>query len=357
MDLELDIVLGISAKIIICIIQLKIMRAFILREPEKLELIDIKAKEPGEGEIQIRTVACGICGTDFHAYHGKHLAVKYPVIPGHEMSGIVSKTGKNITSVKPGDHVVVDPNITCGHCEYCKEGKENFCENMRSVGINYPGGFGEYVTVPEKVVYKIPGNMSFEAAAMTEPVACIVHAFETTYIHLGGSAVILGTGFIGLTFLQILKGMGYYPIYVMGRNPVRNKLAKKYGADMIYTNIDDLMKSQIIGKSDLVVEATGDNSILSKTIDMVSPSGKIFAFSVYPPGENVNIDSNRIYSKEISIFGDFINPYTMRKAINMISSGLIDYAGMEDYTISINDIGDLFSSGKKNFIKPLISYE
>ena len=226
-----------------------------------------------------------------------------------------------------------------------------------SVGINYPGGFGEYVTVPEKVVYKIPSNMSFEAAAMTEPVACIVHAFETTYIHLGGSAVILGTGFIGLTFLQILKGMGYYPIYVMGRNPVRNKLAKKYGADMIYTNIDDLMKSQIIGKSDLVVEATGDNSILSKTIDMVSPSGKIFAFSVYPPGENVSIDSNRIYSKEISIFGDFINPYTMRKAINMISSGLIDYAGMEDHTISINDIGDLFSSGKKNFIKPLISYE
>ena len=133
MDSELGIVLGISAKIIICIIQLKIMRAFILREPEKLELIDMKAKEPGEEEIQIRTVACGICGTDFHAYHGKHLAVKYPVIPGHEMSGIVSKTGKNITSFKQGDHVVIDPNITCGHCEYCKEGKENFCETISMV--------------------------------------------------------------------------------------------------------------------------------------------------------------------------------------------------------------------------------
>jgi 2-desacetyl-2-hydroxyethyl bacteriochlorophyllide A dehydrogenase len=333
------------------------MRAFILMEPEKLELIETTAKDPEEGEIQIKTMACGICGTDFHAYYGKHLAVEYPVIPGHELSGIVSKTGKKIKSFKPGDRVVVDPNITCGHCEYCKEGKENFCENMRSVGINYPGGYGEYVTVPEKVVYKIPDNMSFGAAAMTEPVACIVHAFETTPVHLGGSAIILGTGFIGLTFLQILKGMGYYPIYVMGRNPVRNKIAGKYGADMIYTNIDDLMKSSITGKAGVVIEATGDNNILSKTVDMVAPSGKIFAFSVYPPEENVSINSNKIYSKEISIFGDFINPYTMRKAINMISSGLIDYAGMEDHIINLEDVSDLFTSGKKNFIKPLIVYK
>jgi len=333
------------------------MKAFLLKEPEVLEFIDTQAREPDAGEIEIKTMACGICGTDFHAYHGKHLAIKYPVIPGHELSGIVEKTGSNVKSFKPGDRVVVDPNITCGHCEYCKEGKENFCENMRSVGINYPGGFGEYVTVPEKVVYKIPDTMSFEAAAMTEPVACIIHAFENTHVRLGGSAIILGTGFIGLTFLQILKGMGYYPVYVMGRNPVRNVLAGKYGCNEIYTNIDDLMKSDIIGKADMVIEATGDNNILSKTIDMVSPSGKIFAFSVYPPGDHVEIDSNKIYSNEISIFGDFINPYTMRKAINMINSGLIDYPGMEDHIMKINDVGELFKSGKKNFIKPLISYK
>jgi L-iditol 2-dehydrogenase len=332
------------------------MKAFILNGPEKLDFIDIEAREPDENEIQIKTMACGICGTDFHAYHGKHLAVKYPVIPGHELSGIISKTGKNVKSFSPGDRVV-DPNITCGHCEYCKEGKENFCENIRSVGINYPGGFGEYVTVPEKVVYKIPDNMGYNTAALAEPLACVIHAFETTDIHLGGSAAILGTGFVGLAFLQILKGMGYYPVYAMGRNTVRNKLAYKYGADEVYTNIDDLMKSPIAGKADIVVEATGDNSVLSKTIDMVSRSGKIFAFAVYPPGENTYINSNKVYSKEISIFGDFINPYTMRKAINMLSSGLIDHSGMEDHIIKLKDAGNLFSSGKKDFIKPLISYQ
>ena len=332
------------------------MKAFILKEPEKLEAVDMEPEEPEENEIQIKTMACGICGTDFHAYHGKHLAVKYPVIPGHELSGIVSKTGSNVKSFHLGDHVVVDPNITCGHCDYCKEGKENFCENMRSVGINYPGGYGEYVTVPEKVVYSVPENMDFKHAAMTEPVACIIHAFETTDVHLGGSAIILGTGFIGLTFLQILKGMGYYPIHVMGRNPVRNKLAAKYGADALYTSAGEIMNSPIMGKANLVIEATGDDNVLAQTVDMVSPSGKIFAFSVYPPGENVSINANKIYSKEISIFGDFINPYTMKKAINMINSGLIDCNGMEDHIIGLNDIGNLFDSGKKDSIKPIISY-
>ena len=332
------------------------MKAFILKEPEKLEPVDIEPVEPGDNEVQIKTMACGICGTDFHAYHGKHLAVKYPVIPGHELSGIVTKTGSNVKSFHSGDHVVVDPNITCGHCDYCKEGKENFCENMRRVGINYPGGYGEYVTVPEKAVYSVPENMDFRHAAMTEPVACIVHAFETTDVHLGGSAIILGTGFIGLAFLQILKGMGYYPIHIMGRNPVRNKLAAKYGADALYTSTDEIMNSRLIGRASLVIEATGDDNVLSRTVDMVSPSGKIFAFAVYPPGENVSINANKIYSKEISIFGDFINPYTMKKAINMISSGLIDCDGMEDYIIGLNDISSLFESGKKDFIKPVISY-
>lgn len=333
------------------------MKAYVLKEPGVLELVNTEARKPDAGEVQIKTRACGICGTDFHAYHGKHLAVKYPVIPGHELSGVITSVGEGVKSFMPGDRVVVDPNITCGQCEYCKGGKENFCENIKTVGINYPGGYGEYVTVPEKVVYKIPDTMSFEAAAIVEPVACIIHAFDNTHVPLGGSAIISGTGFIGLSFLQILKGMGYYPIYTMDTNPTRNVLAKKYGSDKIYTGIDDLMESDIIGKANVVVEATGSNSILSKTIDMASPSGKIFAFSVYPPGENIEIESNKIYSKEISIFGDFVNPYTMRKAINMISSGLIDYSGMEDPVIKINDIGNLFQSGKRNFIKPLISYE
>lgn len=332
------------------------MKSCVLESPGKLKFVDSDIKDPSDNEILIKTKACGICGTDFHAYNGKHKAIKYPVVLGHEVSGIVYKTGKNIKNFKENDRVVINPNITCGYCENCKAGKENFCENMRSVGINYSGGYSEYLTVPEKVVYKIPDNMSFEAAALTEPVSCIVHAFETTDVKLGGSAIILGTGFIGLTFLQILKGMGYYPVYVMGRNKFRNELAKKYGADKILENIDELMESDIINHADLVIEATGSNDILKKTIDMVSPSGKIFAFAVYPD-ENVEINANKIYSKEISIFGDFINPYTMRKSINLIQSGLIDVKGMEDLKLNLDDVNNIFTSKAKKFIKPLIVFK
>lgn len=333
------------------------MKAFILRGAEDLKEIEIEARDPKDYEIQIKTKACGICGTDFHAYNGQHTAVRYPVIPGHELSGVVNKTGGRVTSFHQGDRVVVDPNITCGHCEYCKEGKGNFCENMKSVGINYPGGYGEYVTVPEKVVYKIPDDMSFEAAAMAEPIACIIHAFEKEHVGLGGEAIILGTGFIGLAFLQILKGMGYYPIYVLGRNHIKNKKAKVYGAEGVFTDIDGLMKSEIFGKADIVIEATGDVDILSKTVDMASPAGKIFAFAVYNSGESADIDSNKIYTKELSIIGDFINPYTMKRAINMINSGVVDCNGMEDRIIRMQEIDSLFKSENKNFIKPLIAYE
>lgn len=332
------------------------MKSYILQSPQKIEMKNLEEKEPEDNEVMIKTMACGICGTDYHLFNGKDLAAKYPVVPGHELSGIVVKTGKNVKYFKNGDHVAVNPNMTCGYCEPCKSGKENFCENLSSVGINYNGGYGEYVTVPQKVVYKVPESMDFIAASMVEPVSCIVHAFDKNPVPLGGSAIILGTGFIGLAFLQLLKGMGYYPVFIMERNKIRNALAKKFGADEIFENIDELMKSDLIGSADLVVEATGDIEILSKTVDMVSKSGKIFAFAVYPPDTDVNINAYKIYNKEISISGDFINPYTMRKAINILNSGIIDYKSMADHIIRQDDIKDIFNTGKKDFVKAVIKY-
>ncbi|MEM0140005.1 MAG: zinc-binding dehydrogenase, partial [Ferroplasma sp.] len=161
----------------------------------------------------------------------------------------------------------------------------------------------------------------------------------------------------GLAFLQILKGMGYYPIYIMGRNIIRNKLASKFHADKVFTSIDSLMGSDITGKADIVVEATGSNDVLAKTTDIVSPGGKILAFAVYPPDEKVGIDANKIYSKEITIMGDFINPYTMQKSINILNSGLIDYKSMADHIIGVDGIGEIFESGKKDFVKTIIQYK
>ncbi|MEM0124584.1 MAG: alcohol dehydrogenase catalytic domain-containing protein [Candidatus Micrarchaeaceae archaeon] len=130
------------------------MKAYILEKPLKLEMVDINDEKPGDNEIEVKTMACGICGTDYHAYNGKHLSVKYPVIPGHELSGVVYKTGNNVKNFEVGDHVVVDPNITCGYCKYCREGKENFCENLRSIGINMPADMGNSSQCQKKLFIK-----------------------------------------------------------------------------------------------------------------------------------------------------------------------------------------------------------
>ena len=155
---------------------------------------------PGPEEVLIRVMACGVCGTDVHIFEGDKGAAEVtpPTILGHEFSGVIEETGRNVTGFAVGDRVCVDPNRNCGRCRYCREGLAHFCVQMTGYGTTVDGGFAEYCAVDKCQVYKLGPNTTFEQGAMTEPVACCLHGIDLCEIRPGASVAVIGGGMIGL---------------------------------------------------------------------------------------------------------------------------------------------------------------
>ena len=150
------------------------MKAAVYFGRHDLKVTDISEEPLSDNQVRVNVKYCGVCGTDIHIYEGDggSSAVVPPLVIGHELSGVVSEIGKNVKSVQVGDRVAVDPNDMCGECYFCRNAKAHFCTNNIGIGINYPGGFAENMIIREKQVYKIPDNLSFEAAALTETLSC-----------------------------------------------------------------------------------------------------------------------------------------------------------------------------------------
>ena len=188
------------------------MKALLLTDKKKLELTDMPIPTFGPDELLIRIKACGICGSDVHGYDGSTGRRIPPIVMGHEASGVVEKVGANVRDFKAGDRVTFDSTISCGNCEYCRAGRINLCDNRRVLGVSTPeyrqhGCFAEFVALPARIAYKLPDAVSFEHAAMTEPLSIAVHAVSRagTAGLLGKSALVVGAGMIGQLLIQTLR--------------------------------------------------------------------------------------------------------------------------------------------------------
>ncbi|MBC7335058.1 MAG: alcohol dehydrogenase catalytic domain-containing protein, partial [Clostridia bacterium] len=159
------------------------MKALVLTAYKQLEIQDVPTPEPGAGEILVRVRACGICGSDVHGFDGSTGRRRPPIIMGHEASGVVAKIGDGVSRFRPGDRVTFDSTIYCGRCEFCRQGRINLCENRRVLGVScaeyrQDGAFAEYVVVPEHIAYRLPDSVSFEQAALIEPLSVALHAVD-----------------------------------------------------------------------------------------------------------------------------------------------------------------------------------
>jgi threonine dehydrogenase-like Zn-dependent dehydrogenase len=189
------------------------VKAAVVERPEVVRIEEREVPQPGAEEVLIRVRACGVCGTDVHILHAGFRA-DYPVIPGHEFAGEVVSVGDRVTHVRPGEPVVIDPNITCGVCPYCRRGLVHLCENLIALGVNLPGGFEEFCVAPAKQVYRLPDGLSWEEAAFVEPLACCVHGIDRAGISAGDSVVVIGAGPIGLLMVQLARLEGAREVIV-----------------------------------------------------------------------------------------------------------------------------------------------
>ena len=201
-------------------------------------------------------MASSICGTDIYILRGDYIA-KYPIIPGHEFSGIIEKIGERITRFEIGDNVAVEPNISCDNCYNCLNNRQNFCKNWQAIGVTKSGSMAQFVVVPEKSVFNID-KLQFEYAAFMEPLSCVLHRLKKVNINPGDSVVVFGAGPIGILFLQMAQLQGAVQVSVLKNLTSRAALAEHYGADQVFRDISDFEKDDF----DVVIDANGVISLM-----------------------------------------------------------------------------------------------
>jgi 2-desacetyl-2-hydroxyethyl bacteriochlorophyllide A dehydrogenase len=313
------------------------MKAVMVDEPGSVRVVDVAEPQPGPDDVVVKVGACGICGTDIHIIDGEFPPTVYPVIIGHEFGGEVTAVGANVKDISVGDRVGVDPTLNCGACYFCQRGMGNLCERWNAVGVSHHGGgFAEYVAVPERVVYPIPDGMSMKAAALIEPVSCVVRGFHRLQPQTGETYLVYGAGPMGLLNAQVARYNGASLVALIDINSSRLERARNdFGFDQVASNLEDLRAIAPRG-FDNVIEATGVTKVAEAAIDAVKRRGKLLLFGVCPPGEKASYDAFKIYNEEITILGSMAVLNSYGPAIDILNSGAIDTERMVSDTYTLD---------------------
>ena len=332
------------------------MKAAVFYGPDDLRIEERGRPQVGEGEILMEVLACGICGTDRHIYHGQFDA-RPPVVPGHEYTGRIVEVGEGVSDLAVGDHVAVDPNIPCGRCRFCRRGDIHLCENLRALGVNMDGGFAELALVPRQQCYSLPPSVPPLEGALTEPLACCVHGIDLAEIGVGDRVAVIGGGLIGQTLAQLarLRGAGY--VVVSDPLPRRREMALSLGADAAVDPraAEPLARTDLGEGADVVIEAVGSTETAAQALDWAAPGGTVVWFGVAPPGETVDVEPNLIFRKELTIRGSLVNPHTHGRALSLLASGQINVAPLITRTIDLAALPQALSQGPGDEIKTVVT--
>ena len=308
------------------------MKSVVIEQPNEISLWERDVPQPGPGQLMIQVMASGICGTDLHIYRGEYMG-KYPVIPGHEFSGIVAAVGSGITRFQVGDRVAVEPNIACDNCVNCLNNRQNFCLNWQAIGVTVPGGMEEYVIVPERAAFSI-GNLPFEIGAFMEPLSCVVHGVERAKIGLADQVAIFGAGPIGNLMLQMARIQGAAHITVLEINPGRAEAARQTGADQVVNTFEELPPETY----DIVIDATGAIPVMNRTIDFVRKGGTVLLFGVPPSGRNIEMEGFKIFQKGLTLLSSFTSVRNSFQAVDLLQSGQVRVDSLISHRLPLEDM-------------------
>ncbi len=283
------------------------MRAVRLVGVRQVEWVETPTPEPPVGWVRIRVMTAGLCGSDQHAFAGEHPFMKPPIVLGHEVGGVVDALGGNVSLTKLGQHVTFEPQIPCWHCPNCLKGRYNICDNLRVIGcVGYDGGFADYVIVPERSVFEVPEDWTFERAAMLEPAAVGVHAVEVGRVRPGMRVIVIGGGTIGLLVAQAAKCAGASELVLVEPMESRALIAKEIGIDAVISAVGgpatELALSLVSpGRFDVVFDCVTNEMTLDQSLELVGKGGQIVVVGV--PKGVVAANFAYIQDREIHVAG------------------------------------------------------
>lgn len=325
------------------------MRAAVLIEPGRFEVKDVPRPEPGRGEALIKIARTGICGTDMHIFHGAYAADKLPMIPGHEFTGHVAGFGLDVTGLDEGQPVVVDMNIGCNSCYWCRRHEILNCPEMRQMGITIDGAFAEYIAVPAELVIPAPGTMPTEVLALTEPLACVVRAARKAKVTFGQSVVVLGVGPIGNLHVQLMRTIGAAPIIAADISPERVQMALDVGADVGISDLAALKQAVLDATggrgADIVIESVGNAGLYAQATELMRKGGHLAAFGLTGPGEALSLDILTTILEENSVKGSVAGMREdMHDSLTLLTHGRIKTEPFTRTSFPLEKIQEAFDS-------------
>jgi L-iditol 2-dehydrogenase len=303
------------------------MKAAFVVDQEKVEIRDIDIPKIKSDEVLIKVKAVGVCGSDLHLFRGTHPFRKPPAILGHEVAGDIIEVGDQVSNLKVGDRVTVEPQQGCGKCEFCQQGMVNLCLSKKSPGTpDWNGTFAEYFNAPAQVVHQVTDNVSYEMATLIEPLAVAVHSVGKITVNDKDTLVILGSGTIGLLTLVVAGESGYQNIICTDTQDFNLSMAKKHGAKLVLNPLQDDVVAKVReftgGKgADVVLVIADAKNIIDQASSMVRKRGEVGMVAVI--SEKIPVYPFNFVANEMNLFG--VSSYETKdfvKATEMINNGL-----------------------------------
>jgi L-iditol 2-dehydrogenase len=326
------------------------MKALILREYNEFVYEDVPDPTPGADEVLVSVEACGICGSDVHGMDGSSGRRRPPLIMGHEAAGVISALGSGVREWKPGDRVTFDSTIYCGHCFHCRRGEINLCDHRRVLGVScgdyrQDGAFAEFVRVPERILYRLPTELSFEHAAMVEPFSIALHAVGLARPVLNDSVVVVGAGMIGLALVQVLKQAGCGMVIVVDVSEDRLARARAMGATNTINSAATDAKAEIAALTyqrgpDLCFEAVGLSETVDLAVRVVRKGGRVVLVGNVTP--EIKFPLQVAVTRELSIQGSCASRGEYPAVLQMMGRGALDPRPLISAVAPLHEGGEWF---------------
>lgn len=327
------------------------MKAVYMEKPWNIEISDVQMPKPKEGEALLRVKSAGICGSDIGAFRGTNGLVSYPRIIGHEIAGeVISIPENNKNGIKPGDRVIVDPYLYCGHCYPCSIGRTNCCVDLKVLGVHVDGGMAEYFCHPADMLLKVPDDMPWDIIPLAEPLTIALHGIHRLNLKAGEHIAINGAGQIGLLAAMVALHYGAEPIMidlVKERLDFAKSLGVRYTINLREEDLVEKVSEYTNGRmAECVMEASGANSAIRATLDIVSHAGRI-ALTGWPKQETP-IPTDMITRKEVDVRGARTSAGEFPEAIELIYHQKVDARRILTKVISIDEAPETIRDIEKN---------
>lgn len=331
------------------------MKAVVLRGTDQMSIEELPLPAIDDSSALMRVMACCICGSDLRILHHGNPRVTPPTITGHEAAGVIVQVGRNVRNLSVGERVSIGADIPCGQCDWCRNGLGNNCQVNYAVGYQIPGAFAEYMKIPDLMcaegpVTRIPDSLSFEEAALAEPLACAINGLELVNMSLGKTVVIIGMGPIGCMMIDLARVMGAEKVICIQRSMVRMEIARSYEADLYLASeqgdvVHAVMEATGGHGADVVMTTCASVEAHEQAVDMVAHRGYVNFFGgLSKNARPMNLYSNKIHYRESFITGSHGSvPRQHKLAVKLLESGRVRVAPLITHRFPLDQIHAAFA--------------